>query len=74
MSSSSTSATATTFVSIASAVPSVHETVRTLQARVSEMETEIAILKAANARLKKYENQVIAMKYGEWSNASMDAM
>jgi hypothetical protein len=36
-----------------------------LQSKITEMEEEIAALKAENARLKKYETQVIALKYGD---------
>jgi len=44
---------------------SIKELLGILQSKVTEMETEIATLKAENARLKKYEAQVIALKYGE---------
>ena len=44
---------------------SMKELLSILQSRVAEMETEIAVLKAENARLKKYETQVIALKYGD---------
>ena len=44
---------------------SIGELLLVLQTKVTEMESEIAILKAENARLKKYETQVIALKYGD---------
>ena len=36
-----------------------------LQRKVSEMEAENAALKTENARLKKYEIQILEMKYGK---------
>ena len=44
---------------------SIQELLRVLQSKVTEMEGEIAALKAENARLKKYEIQINAMKYGQ---------
>ena len=44
---------------------SMKELMGILQAKVVEMEAEIAALKAENARLKKYETQIITMKYGD---------
>jgi hypothetical protein len=44
---------------------SIQDLLRVLQSKVTEMEGEIAALKAENARLKKYEIQINAMKYGQ---------
>ena len=44
---------------------SIQELLRVLQSKLTEMEGEIAALKAENARLKKYEIQINAMKYGQ---------
>ena len=44
---------------------SIQELLRVLQSKVTEMEGEIAALKAENARLKKYEIQINALKYGQ---------
>jgi uncharacterized small protein (DUF1192 family) len=44
---------------------SIQDLLRVLQSKVTEMEGEIATLKAENARLKKYEIQINAMKYGQ---------
>jgi hypothetical protein len=44
---------------------SIQDLLRVLQFKVTEMEGEIAALKAENARLKKYEIQINAMKYGQ---------
>jgi uncharacterized small protein (DUF1192 family) len=44
---------------------SIQDLLRVLQSNVTEMEGEIAALKAENARLKKYEIQINAMKYGQ---------
>jgi uncharacterized small protein (DUF1192 family) len=44
---------------------SIQDLLRILQSKVTEMEGEIAALKAENARLKKYEIQINAMKYGQ---------
>ena len=43
---------------------SIKELLGILQTKVTELETEIAALKAENARLKKYENEVFTLKYG----------
>ena len=40
-----------------------------LQSKLTEMEGEIAALKAENARLKKYELQILEQKYGRLSGA-----
>jgi len=44
---------------------SMKELMGILQGKVVEMEAEIAALKVENTRLKKYETQIIAMKYGD---------
>ena len=44
---------------------SIQDLLRVLQSKLTEMEGEIAALKAENARLKKYEIQINAMKYGQ---------
>ena len=44
---------------------SIQELLRVLQSKLTEMEGEIAALKAETARLKKYEIQINAMKYGQ---------
>ena len=40
-----------------------------LQSKLTELEGEIAALKAENARLKKYELQILEQKYGRLSGA-----
>ena len=40
-----------------------------LQSKLTELEGEIAALKAENARLKKYELQILEQKYGRLSAA-----
>jgi len=49
----------------AAMVDGIGELLLELQTKVTEMESEIATLKAENARLKKYEIQINAMKYGQ---------
>ena len=44
---------------------SIGELLLVLKTKVTEMESEIATLKAENARLKKYETQINALKYGQ---------
>ena len=62
MSSSSSSIIATAATAMKS---SIEELLRVLQSKVTEMECEIAALKSENARLKKYEIQFNALKYGQ---------
>lgn len=66
MSSSSSSIAATAATAMKS---SIEELLRVLQSKVAEMEGEIAALKAENARLKKYELQILEQKYGRLSAA-----
>ena len=43
---------------------SIGELLRVLQSKIVEMEAENARLTAENARLKKYEDQIMELKYG----------
>lgn len=49
----------------AAAAASIEELLRVLQSKVAGLEAENAALKTENTRLKKYEIQINAMKYGQ---------